>query len=112
MSWLTEFVRPKIRTLLGRREVPENLWVQCPSCQQMMFHTEHEKNLRVCSHCGHHLRMPADKRLDCTFDTDTYTRIELPKVPPDPLRVLHALDIVAELGAGRPRKCAGSCQQE
>ena len=86
MSWLTEFVRPKIRTLLGRREVPENLWVQCPACQQMMFHTEHEKNLRVCSHCGHHLRMPADKRLACTFDADTYTRIELPKVPADPLR--------------------------
>ena len=31
MSWLNEYVRPKIRTLLGRREVPDNLWIQCPN---------------------------------------------------------------------------------
>jgi acetyl-CoA carboxylase carboxyl transferase subunit beta len=86
MSWLTEYVRPRIRTLLGRREVPENLWVQCPACQQMMFHTELEKNLKVCSHCGHHMRTTIDERLRWTFDEGQSTRIELPKVPADPLR--------------------------
>ena len=86
MSWLTEYVRPKIRTLLGRRDVPENLWVQCPSCQQMMFHTEVEKNLKVCTHCGHHMRATASDRLRWTFDEGAFTRIELPKVPLDPLR--------------------------
>ncbi len=86
MSWLTEYVRPRIRTLLGRRDVPENLWVQCPACQQMMFHTELEKNLKVCTHCGHHMRASADERLRWTFDADGFTRIELPKVPADPLR--------------------------
>jgi acetyl-CoA carboxylase carboxyl transferase subunit beta len=86
MSWLTEYVRPKIRTLLGRREVPENLWIQCPACQQMMFHTELEKNLKVCSHCGHHMRATALQRLRWTFDEGQFNRIELPKVPLDPLR--------------------------
>ncbi len=86
MSWLTEYVRPRIRTLLGRRDVPENLWVQCPACQQMMFHTELEKNLKVCTHCGHHMRAAAEERLRWTFDADAFTRIELPKVPADPLR--------------------------
>jgi acetyl-CoA carboxylase carboxyl transferase subunit beta len=86
MSWLTEYVRPKIRTLLGRRDVPENLWVQCPSCQQMTFHTELEKNQKVCGHCGHHMRAGAVERLGWTFDGGNYTRIELPKVPADPLR--------------------------
>ena len=57
MSWLTEYVRPKIRTLLGQREpATENLWVTCPACEQMMFHTDLEKNLKVCTHCGHHMR--------------------------------------------------------
>jgi acetyl-CoA carboxylase carboxyl transferase subunit beta len=86
MSWLTEYVRPKIRTLLGRREVPDNLWVQCPACQQMLYHTELDRNLKVCSHCGHHLRATAAERLAWTFDDGQFTRIELPKVPPDPLR--------------------------
>jgi acetyl-CoA carboxylase carboxyl transferase subunit beta len=86
MNWLTEYVRPKIRNLLGQREVPENLWVQCPSCQQMIFHTELAKNLLVCGNCGHHMRAEATDRLTWTFDDGSFTRIELPRVPLDPLR--------------------------
>jgi acetyl-CoA carboxylase carboxyl transferase subunit beta len=71
--------------LLGQREVPENLWSQCPSCQQMIFTKELEKNQKVCAHCGHHMRGTAPERLAWTFDEDSYTRIELPRVPADPL---------------------------
>jgi acetyl-CoA carboxylase carboxyl transferase subunit beta len=85
MSWLTEYVRPKIRTLLGQREVPENLWSQCTACQQMIFTKELDKNSKVCTHCGHHMRGTALERLGWTFDEDSFTRIELPKVPADPL---------------------------
>jgi acetyl-CoA carboxylase carboxyl transferase subunit beta len=85
MSWLTEYVRPRIRTLLGQREVPENLWSQCPACQQMIFTKELEKNQKVCPHCGHHIRATAIDRLEWTFDDGMYTRIELPRVPADPL---------------------------
>jgi acetyl-CoA carboxylase carboxyl transferase subunit beta len=86
MSWLTEYVRPKIRTLLGQRpEVPENLWSQCPACQQMIFTKDLEKNQRVCTHCGHHMRGTALERLGWTFDEASFTRIELPKAPADPL---------------------------
>jgi acetyl-CoA carboxylase carboxyl transferase subunit beta len=86
MSWLTDVVRPKIRTLLGQREVPDNLWRQCPACQQMIFHKDLERNLKVCTHCGHHMRGTAIERLGWTFDDGAYTRIELPKAPADPLR--------------------------
>ena len=86
MSWLTEFVRPKIRTLFTRREVPDNLWHQCPACQQMIFARDLAANLKVCTHCGHHMRASAAERLTWTFDADAFTRIELPKVAPDPLR--------------------------
>jgi acetyl-CoA carboxylase carboxyl transferase subunit beta len=86
MSWLTEYVRPKIRTLFTRREVPENLWQQCPACEQMIFQADLAKNLKVCPHCGHHLRASAQERLAWTFDENAYTRIELPKVPADPLK--------------------------
>ena len=85
MSWLTEYVRPKIRTLLGQREVPENLWSQCGACEQMIFTKELEKNFRVCTHCGHHMRGTALERLTWTFDEEGFTRIELPKAPADPL---------------------------
>src|SRR6202167_3991627 len=86
MSWLTEFVRPKIRTLLGRKEAPDNLWHQCPSCQQMIFTRELEAMKKVCPHCGNHMRATAAERLAWTFDDGAFTRIDLPKAVVDPLK--------------------------
>ena len=90
MSWLSEFVRPRIRTLFSRSEVPENLWIQCPNCQQMLFQKDLERSLKVCQHCGYHMRVTAAERLAFTFDqaengSSSATRIELPRVPQDPL---------------------------
>ena len=85
MSWLTEYVRPKIRTLLGKRDVPDNLWVQCDQCSQMVFASELEKNLRVCPHCGHHMAVGALQRLAFVFDDGVFTRLDLPKAAADPL---------------------------
>ena len=86
MNWLSEFVRPRIRTLLGRKEAPDNLWHQCSACQQMIFHRELENNLKVCPHCGHHMRATAAERLAWTFDGGAFQKIDLPKVPADPLK--------------------------
>ena len=86
MNWLSEFVRPRIRTLLGRKEAPDNLWHQCSACQQMIFHRELETNLKVCPHCGHHMRATAAERLAWTFDGGAFQKIDLPKVPADPLK--------------------------
>ena len=85
MNWISEWALPKIKTLFGSREVPENLWHKCPACEQMIFQTDLEKNLRVCTHCGHHMRIGAKARLDATLD-EGWQRIELPKAPADPLK--------------------------
>src|SRR5687767_9115297 len=86
MNWLTNFVRPKIQKLVRPKEVPENLWDQCPKCGEMVFHRELEKNLQVCTHCGHHLRMPVKERLKMLFDNGSWTETELRGVPEDPLK--------------------------
>jgi acetyl-CoA carboxylase carboxyl transferase subunit beta len=86
MSWLTNFVRPKIRALVKKPDTPENLWDKCPSCGQMIFHRELEANQRVCPHCGHHLRIGVKRRLELLFDDGQYERAELAKVELDPLK--------------------------
>ena len=86
MNWLTNFIRPKIKALVRKTDVPENLWDKCPACTKMIFHRDLEANQRVCTHCGHHLRLKAKRRLELLFDDGTFTRIELPKTPADPLR--------------------------
>ncbi len=103
MNWLTEYVRPKIRTLFTRSPVPDNLWHQCPGCQQMIFHRDLAANYKVCPHCGYHMRATAAERLDWTFDTDSHTRIELPKPVNDPLRFRDSKRYADRLKEARER---------
>ncbi len=86
MNWLTNYVRPKIKALVGKSEMPDNLWHQCPGCEQMVFHRELDAALNVCTHCGHHLRLPARRRLETLFDDGKFQTVELPGVAEDPLK--------------------------
>ncbi len=86
MNWLKNWVRPKLRELVGQREIPENLWHKCPKCEQMIFHRDLAANLRVCPHCGHHMRLSVVERLKMLFDDGAYQTIELPEAVSDPLR--------------------------
>ncbi|MCX8505823.1 MAG: acetyl-CoA carboxylase, carboxyltransferase subunit beta [Alphaproteobacteria bacterium] len=86
MSWLTNFVRPKVHALVSRSaEVPENLWHKCPECGAMIFHRELEANLRVCPQCNFHLRMPALQRMELIFD-EGFRRLPIPRPVLDPLK--------------------------
>jgi acetyl-CoA carboxylase carboxyl transferase subunit beta len=86
MSWLTNFVRPKLRALVNKKEIPDNMWTRCPSCEQLLFHRDLAENLQVCNHCGHHLRLRGRERLAIMFDNQQYTLLDLPKVVQDPLK--------------------------
>jgi acetyl-CoA carboxylase carboxyl transferase subunit beta len=86
MNWLTNFVLPKIRAVVAKKDVPDNLWHKCPNCGQMLFHRDLEASLFVCGSCGHHLRLPPERRLALLFDDGRYTLIELPKATVDPLK--------------------------
>jgi acetyl-CoA carboxylase carboxyl transferase subunit beta len=87
MNWLRNIVRPKLKELVGgQKEIPDNLWNKCPSCEEMIFHRDLEKNLRVCSHCGYHLRIGSAERLRMLFDNGEFQSIDLPEVSADPLK--------------------------
>ena len=86
MSWLTNFVRPKIRALVGTpKEIPDNLWEKCPGCSAMLFKRDLDDTMHVCRGCGYHLKLDAIRRLETLFDDGKYKAIEMPKVAVDPL---------------------------
>lgn len=103
MNWLTNFVRPKIRQIVRPKDVPDNLWVKCTACEHMVFHRELEKNLSVCTHCGHHMRISVQKRLELLFDEGVYKRVELPKVVEDPLKFKDLKSYSARLKDARSK---------
>ena len=83
MSWLTR-VRERL-PFTKKRDVPDNLWVKCPRCQNMLFSKEYEANLYVCPNCDYHGRIGADTRLEQLLDTG-FTLLPAPTVTEDPLR--------------------------
>jgi acetyl-CoA carboxylase carboxyl transferase subunit beta len=85
MNWLTNVVRPKIRSLL-RREVPENLWIKCPDTGQLVFYKDVEANQFVIPASNYHMRMGATARLKSMFDGETWIDIGVPGVVADPLK--------------------------
>ena len=87
MNWIKNFVRPKIRSILGgKREMPENMWIKDPDSGQMVFYKDLEANQFVIPASGYHMRMAPEVRLASMFDGGVYETIAMPPAPPDPLK--------------------------
>ena len=74
MNWISNVVRPKIRSILNRRETPENLWIKCPDTGQLVFFKDVEANQFVIPSSNYHMRMGATARLKSLFDNETWLR--------------------------------------
>jgi acetyl-CoA carboxylase carboxyl transferase subunit beta len=85
MNWISNVVRPKIRSFL-RRETPENLWIKCPETGQLVFYKDVEQNQFVIPASNYHMRISASVRLKLMFDGGEYEEIAVPDVPADPLK--------------------------
>jgi acetyl-CoA carboxylase carboxyl transferase subunit beta len=85
MNWISNVVRPKIRSFL-RRETPENLWIKCPETGQLVFYKDVEANQFVIPNSNYHMRISAPLRLKAMFDDGEYEEITVPEVAFDPLR--------------------------
>ena len=86
MNWITNSVLPKIKAWVQSDDVPENLWVKCASCNQMIFHREFEQAYHCCATCGHHAPLPPARRFEMLFDNKAFENIELGKIDDDPLK--------------------------
>jgi acetyl-CoA carboxylase carboxyl transferase subunit beta len=63
----------KLPSFRARRDVyPPDLWTKCPTCSTMLFNKQLEKNLRVCTTCGHHFRLSAEARVGHLLDPGTW----------------------------------------
>ncbi len=72
MSWFQKLLPPKIQRKAegARKTVPEGLWSKCPSCEQVLYRSDLEKNMEVCPKCSHHNRVSARVRLDMLLDPE------------------------------------------
>jgi acetyl-CoA carboxylase carboxyl transferase subunit beta len=86
MNWITNYVRPRLNSMLGRREMPENLWIKCPETGEMVFHRDLEENQWVVPASGYHMKIAARERLRHFLDNGVFEVLPNPEVPVDPLK--------------------------
>ncbi len=98
MSWLNR-VR-KALPFQDKRDTPDNLWIKCPSCSEMLFTKEYEENLNVCPRCDHHGRIGAEARFAQLLDP-IFTVLPAPKVKEDPLKFKDSKKYPDRLKAAR-----------
>ena len=86
MSWLSNFVRPKLRALIKKSDTPNNLWIKCNSCGQMVYHKDLFESMNVCPNCDHHMKMTARQRIEWILDEGTIKDLNIPEINIDPLK--------------------------
>lgn len=59
-----------------KKDMPEGLWVKCPSCGESLYESALAKNLRVCTQCGHHFTMSSGERIAALVDDGTFEEID------------------------------------
>ena len=63
----------KLPSFRARRNAyPADLWTKCPTCEEMLFNKQLDKQLRVCPSCGHHFRLSAVDRVDQLVDSGSW----------------------------------------
>jgi len=55
MAWFRR--KDKNIAELGKKNIPSGLWTKCPTCTEIQYKPELDKNYSVCRHCGHHFRV-------------------------------------------------------
>ena len=86
MSWLSNFVKPKISALIRKVDVKSNLWVKCSGCGTMIYHKDLLETMNVCPTCDFHMKMNANDRINSIIDKGTIKNINIPDTIKDPLK--------------------------
>ena len=86
MNWLTDYVKPKLSSLVNRKEPPSDLWTKCGCGERTLYVSDLKENLNVCSYCDYHMNMDVNSRLKNLFGDNSFELIEVPFENNDPLK--------------------------
>ena len=86
MNWLTDYVKPKLSSIVNRKETPSDLWTKCGCGERTLYLSDLKENLNVCSYCDFHMSIDVNSRLKNLFDNENYELIEVPFENNDPLK--------------------------
>ena len=85
MSWFTRKDKGILTPTESKREAPDGLWYQCPSCKKAMHTREHRLLAYTCSSCNYHEKIGSQEYFELLFDETKYTELDAMLSSGDPL---------------------------
>ncbi|MGC2762005.1 MAG: acetyl-CoA carboxylase, carboxyltransferase subunit beta, partial [Candidatus Binatus sp.] len=79
----------------------DDIWSKCPSCKEMAFRKEVERNLNVCPKCGYHFRVTVAQRLSIGVDRGTWRELMAEMAIGDPLGFVDSKPYPARIEQAR-----------
>jgi acetyl-CoA carboxylase carboxyl transferase subunit beta len=78
------------------RTIPQHIAVKCPDCKELIFESEHRKNLKVCPRCHYHFRLTAHERIKLLVDPESFVETDMDLIAVDSLHFVNQSQVYAE----------------
>lgn len=85
MSWFKKKQFTLLTSSGGVARVPDGLCTKCAKCGAILLTREFAENMRVCSKCGHHDRVPVMERIAQIVDEGSFQETDADMISGDPL---------------------------
>ncbi len=105
MNWINKVTPPGLKTMMQKKDTPDDLWVKCPASGELIYKSDLEATWNV-TPAGAHLRISPRTRFRLLFDDERWEPIALPPVVMDPLKFKDDKPYPARLKAARSKVAA------
>ncbi len=96
MSWFKRAKEGILTSTQDKKEVPEGLWTQCPTCKKAITTHELAENCYVCPECAYHFRIGSEQYFKILLDAG-YTELIANLAAGDPLKFVDKKPYVDRL---------------
>ncbi|MEA2063992.1 MAG: acetyl-CoA carboxylase, carboxyltransferase subunit beta [Gemmatimonadota bacterium] len=84
MAWFKKEKRgPKPQP---KKVIPDNLWIKCDNCGEILYRQELEKNLNICPRCDFHYGFLPNQYIDLLLDEGSFVEYDAGLKSRDPLK--------------------------
>jgi acetyl-CoA carboxylase carboxyl transferase subunit beta len=64
--------RRKATVKVRKRDIPNGLWLKCPSCSEIIYKRELEKALGICPKCDYHFQLTRQDRMNLLIEDGSF----------------------------------------
>ncbi len=102
---MVDWFRRTKKGIIGdqKRNIPDGIWIKCPSCSEILTVMSLEKHFWVCLKCKYHFRIPPTSYIRLLLDDDSFEEYDAELVSDDPLAFKDSKKYPERIAAARKK---------